>query len=49
MSEVPARILVVDDEPSVRDSLADYLRDFEFDVSTAASAEEALDILQDSH
>jgi DNA-binding NtrC family response regulator len=36
------RVLVVDDEPSVRWSLAAFLDDFDFDVRSAESAEEAL-------
>jgi DNA-binding NtrC family response regulator len=41
---VPAvkRILIVDDEPGIRMSLAEYLRDFDMDVSSAEQADEAL-------
>jgi len=39
------RILVVDDEPSICESLLDYLEDFGFDVLAADGAEEALEIL----
>jgi DNA-binding NtrC family response regulator len=38
-------ILVVDDESSIRESLADFLRDFDMEVSTAANAEDALTLL----
>ena len=40
------RILVIDDEASIRESLAEFLKDFDFDVSSAQSAEEALELLQ---
>lgn len=39
------RVLVVDDEPSVRESLGEFLEDFEFEVSVAECAEEALDLI----
>lgn len=39
------RVLVVDDEPSIRNSLVEFLEDFEFDVSAADSAEDALDLI----
>lgn len=39
------RVLVVDDEPSIRNSLVEFLRDFQFDVLAAASAEGALDLI----
>ncbi len=39
------RILVVDDELSIRRSLAAYLEDCDFDVVLAGSGEEALDLL----
>jgi CheY-like chemotaxis protein len=39
------RILVVDDEPSICESLVDYLEDFGFDVLPACGAHEALEIL----
>jgi DNA-binding NtrC family response regulator len=39
------RVLVVDDEPSVRWSLAAFLDDFDFEVRSAESAEEALDTM----
>jgi heterodisulfide reductase subunit A len=40
------RVLVVDDERIVRDSLKDWLEDVGFGVDTAASGEEALDRLE---
>ena len=40
------RILVVDDESSIRESLAEFLRDFGMRVAAAVHAEEALEILQ---
>lgn len=39
------RVLVVDDEPSIRNSLVEYLQDCQFDVSSADSAEDALDLI----
>jgi len=39
---VPDRILLVDDEPGIRDVLAHYLRDEGFEVSEAADGIEAL-------
>ncbi len=42
---IPVRILIVDDEPFVRDSLAEFLEDYNFHVSRASSGEEALELL----
>ena len=39
------RVLVVDDEPSIRNSLVEFLEDCHFDVSAADSAESALDLI----
>lgn len=39
------RILVVDDEPSICDSLVDYLEDFGYKVLPACGANEALEII----
>jgi DNA-binding NtrC family response regulator len=39
-------ILIVDDEPIVRESLRDWLRDAGYQVATAESGEEALDLVQ---
>jgi len=39
------RVLVVDDEPSIRNSLVEFLEDCQFDVSSADSAENALDLI----
>ncbi len=39
------RVLVVDDEPSIRNSLVEFLEDCQFAVSAADSAEEALDLI----
>ena len=44
-SQSPLRVLVVDDELSVRQSLEGFLDDFGFTVVVASSAEEALDML----
>ncbi len=44
--EPPVKVLVVDDEPGIRESLADFLDDYEFDVFSAESAEQALKIVE---
>jgi len=43
---LPAKVLVVDDEPGIRESLSDFLDDYEFDVFSAESAEQALKIVE---
>jgi len=42
MAESMIQVLVLDDEPNIRDSLAEYLMDCGFVTLTAESAEEAL-------
>ena len=42
-SPSPARILVVDDEPLIRETLAEFLTSEGFVVAACASAEEALE------
>jgi DNA-binding NtrC family response regulator len=37
-------VLVLDDEPNIRESLAEYLMDCGFSILTAASAESALEL-----
>lgn len=39
------RVLVVDDEPSIRNSLVEFLQDFQYDVLSVDSAEGALDLI----
>jgi DNA-binding NtrC family response regulator len=39
------RVLVVDDEPAIRNSLVAFFKDCQFDVSAADSAEGALDLI----
>ena len=39
------RVLIVDDESSIRESLAEFLRDFGMVVNTATNAEEGLDLV----
>jgi DNA-binding NtrC family response regulator len=39
------RVLVVDDEPSIRNSLVEFLEDCQFDVTEADSAESALELI----
>ena len=46
MDHSQIRVLVVDDESAIRASLAGYFEDYEFDVSSAGSAEEALEMLE---
>jgi len=46
MDEDPVKILIVDDEITIRKSLAAFMEDFGFEVSTAESAEEALEIIK---
>lgn len=48
MSE-PFRILVIDDEVSIRESLCAFLEDYNYRVDPAESAEEALAMLQNEH
>lgn len=45
MNDDPVFILIVDDEPSVRDSLAEFLDDVGYRVQTAANGESALEML----
>ena len=42
----PVHVLIVDDEPAIRQSLAEFLNDYGFKVVTAESAEEALAIVK---
>lgn len=39
------RVLVVDDEPAIRNSLVEFLQDCQFDVYASDSAENALDLI----
>ncbi len=39
------RILVLEDDETIRESLAEFLEDFDFEVCTAADAEEALELI----
>ena len=39
-------VLIVDDEESIRVSLSEFLQDFEFEVDSADSAEDALEMLK---
>lgn len=39
------RVLVVDDEPAIRNSLVEFLEDCQFDVFSADSGEDALDLI----
>lgn len=42
------RVLVVDDEQFILDSLTGFLEDFDFTVSSAESAESALELLEEN-
>ena len=42
----PVKVLVVDDEPGIRESLSDFLDEYDFDVFSAESAEQALEIVE---
>ncbi len=41
------RVLIVDDEPAVRDSIEGFLEDCEFNVTVSESAEDALDLIKE--
>jgi DNA-binding NtrC family response regulator len=43
----PVRVLVIDDEAAIRESLATYLEDFDFSVITAEGAEQGLQVVKD--
>ncbi len=40
------KILVIDDEPFIRESLVGFLEDCDYDVASAESAEQALNLLR---
>jgi DNA-binding NtrC family response regulator len=42
------RVIIVDDEFSIRNSLSAFLEDYDFRVSTAGSAEEALESMNEA-
>lgn len=41
----PTRVVVIDDEPSIRNSLVEFLEDCQFEVLAADSAEGALELI----
>jgi CheY-like chemotaxis protein len=43
-----SKILVVDDEAAVRDTIVEALREYGYDVTAAESAEDALNVLRDA-
>jgi len=45
-SRQKSSVLVVDDEPIVRESIRDWLRDAGYQVTTAESGEEALELIE---
>lgn len=44
-----AQILIVDDDPAIRDSMQEFLTMFDYTIYTAESAEEALALLKSHH
>ena len=42
------RVLVVDDEPAIAESLSEFLQDFGFDVVSVGSAEAAIETLDEN-
>jgi DNA-binding NtrC family response regulator len=42
------KILVIDDEPFIRESLVGFLEDCDYEVSSAESAEQALNLLRET-
>ncbi len=44
-----ARILIVDDDPAVRDSIQEFLTILNYRVDAAASAEEAMEVIRNKH
>jgi DNA-binding NtrC family response regulator len=49
MINITGSILIVDDEPMVCSALADFLRDYKFQVATVNTAEDALQMMNTSH
>ena len=45
MTKATQRVMIVDDDPDIRETLAELLHDEGFDVATAANGVEALDLL----
>ena len=45
----PKRMLVVDDEKSVRDLLAEYLNEYGYEVTCAANGQDALQVYKQGH
>ena len=45
----PSSILVVDDHSAMRTTLSDILQDEGYEVQSASSGEEAVDVFQDGH
>ena len=46
MSAKPIRVLIVDDEQQIRDSMTFFLKDMEYEVYTAGSVKETFSILE---
>lgn len=49
MSQEFPVVLIVDDEPLIRETLADFMEDSGYEVLTAESGEDGLDILKRGH
>ncbi len=47
MTTVPVKVLIVDDDDSIRESLTAHFEDDGFEVHSATSAEDALSIMKD--
>lgn len=46
MTSTTIRILIVDDEQGIRESLRNYLEDFGFEITTLESSEEAMSAME---
>ncbi len=49
LKQIPKRMLVVDDEKSVRDLLAEYLNEYGYEVTCAENGQDALKIYKEEH
>ena len=49
MPENLLKVLIVEDDKALRESLVDYLQDMEFEVLAAENGQEAIQMLQEEH
>ena len=49
LKKIPKHMLVVDDEKSVRDLLAEYLNEYGYEVTCAANGQDALKLYKQGH